>query len=184
MGWELEQNNCRYCPANVPDEELGMECESHHQSPINLERNRGLTNHTEEKECIDWHWMKYEDSSCTWNDLVKADAISIERHALRITQPMDDELGRFNNLRLDCPGTTHSRKFGRIDFSKGFQDWWFLSHIDFKIPSEHTQDGKRYSAEAQMYHFYSEESGNLAGNENEVSLSLLTLVERCLFRLY
>ena len=169
-GWEIRENNCRSCPADAPEGSLPDECHTHHQSPIDLQRNRGLTDHEMETECIDWHWMKYEDSSCTWQDLIDADAITVERHALRVTQPVDDELGRAGNLRLDCPGPP--RSFGRIDFSKGFADWWFLSHIDFHVPSEHTQDGKRYSAEAQMYHFYSEESGNAAGNENEVRLRL------------
>ena len=165
-GWEIRDNSCRSCPADEAEGSLPDECHSHHQSPIDLQRNRGLTGSEMETECIDWHWMKYEDSSCTWQDLIDADAITVERHALRVTQPVDDELGRMGNLRLDCPGPP--RRFGRIDFSKGFADWWFLSHIDFHVPSEHTQDGKRYSAEAQMYHFYSEESGNAAGNENEV----------------
>lgn len=46
-------------------------------------------------------------------------------------------------------------------------DWWYLSHIDFHVPSEHTQEGKRYDAEIQMYHFYSV-SDEQAGIGNEV----------------
>lgn len=71
-GWTIRDNYCRWCPESSPDS-----CGRHHQSPINLERNRGLGywNKTEEnngnpganadpmaKECIDQHWMKYEVS--------------------------------------------------------------------------------------------------------------------------
>lgn len=110
--------------------------------------------------------MKYEDSSCTWDMLANQNAFSIERHALKITQPLEPVDG---GQRIACPNTQRGRRFGRIDFSKGFSDWWFLSHIDLKVPSEHYQEGKRYSAEAQMYHFYSI-SGEAAGVDNEVRL--------------
>jgi hypothetical protein len=33
--------------------------------------------------------------------------------------------------------------FWSIDFSKWFSDW-YPSHMDFSVPSEHTQEGKRY----------------------------------------
>jgi hypothetical protein len=49
-----------------------------------------------------------------------------------------------DEIRIDCNKEGVGRKFGRIDFSKGFSQWWFLSHIDFHTPSEHTQEGKRY----------------------------------------
>lgn len=42
----------------------------------------------------------------------------------------------------------------------GFSDWWYLSHTDIHVPSEHTQEGKRYDAEIQMYHFYSVDHDN------------------------
>jgi hypothetical protein len=32
---------------------------------------------------------------------------------------------------------------------------WYLSHIDVHVPSEHTQEGKRYDAEIELFHFYS-----------------------------
>lgn len=48
-------------------------------------------------------------------------------------------------------------------------EWWHLSHIDVHVPSEHTQEGKRYDGELQMYHFYSV-SGEVAGVNNEVGL--------------
>jgi hypothetical protein len=161
--WDIDSNTCKWCPEGGDS----MECHLHHQSPIDLQRNRGILNHPMENECIDLHWMKYEDSSCTWQQMVDGDAFSVERHALRVTQPMEGSHEE-DNLRLACPEPKRGRRFGKLDFSKGFSDWWFLSHIDFHVPSEHTQDGKRYSAEAQMYHFYSV-SGEDAGVDNEVS---------------
>jgi hypothetical protein len=156
--WNITDNGntCKWCPKGQGG------CGVHHQSPINLKREVGIEGHENENECIDVHWMKYEDSSCTWDQLVDKKAFSIERHALKMTQPVEiiPEV-----TRLDCPAET-GRKFGRIDFSKGFSAWWFLSHIDFKVPSEHTQDGKRYSAEVQMAHFYSlGESESNVGNQ-------------------
>lgn len=114
--------------------------------------------------------MKYEDASCSWDQLEEHQSFSIERHALRINQPIERADG---DLRLACP-RPGGRRWGRIDFSKGFSQWWFLSHIDVKIPSEHTQEGKRYSAEVQMAHFYSV-SGDVAGVDNEVSSIMIEL---------
>jgi len=161
--WELEENTCQWCPL---DEDHN--CGTHHQSPINLMRNRAIPGDPEENECIDVHWMAYEDSSCTWDELVRLDAFSIERHALKVIQPIE-ETGpdEYTNACRDDSG----RRFGRIDFSKGFSDWWMLSHIDIHVPSEHTQEGKRYSAELQMYHFYSV-PGRVAGVDNEVGFAL------------
>mmetsp|Transcript_3904 Transcript_3904/g.6921 ORF Transcript_3904/g.6921 Transcript_3904/m.6921 type:complete len:439 (-) Transcript_3904:46-1362(-) len=106
--------------------------------------------------------MKYEDSFCTLDQLVDADAFTIERHGLRIAQPItvydditEDVDGVVDGVRLNCRLPGNGTRFGRIDFSKGFSDWWLLSHIDIHVPSEHTQEGKRYSAEIEMYHFYS-----------------------------
>ena len=127
-----------------------------------------MEGHPEENECIDSHWMKYEDSTCTFDMLESQKAFTVERHALKITQPLE-ELVSDGSLRIACPAS-QGRRFGRIDFSKGFSDWWFLSHVDIKIPSEHTQDGKRYSAEAQLAHFYSI-PGEVAGVDNEVRVS-------------
>jgi hypothetical protein len=42
-----------------------------------------------------------------------------------------------------------------LDYSKGFPDWWFLSHTEITVPSEHTQEGKYYDAEVHLAHFYS-----------------------------
>jgi hypothetical protein len=98
--------------------------------------------------------------------MIASDAFTVERHALRITQPItvfaDDE------IQIDCSLQGVGRKFGRIDFSKGFSQWWFLSHIDFHTPSEHTQEGKRYDGEIQLHHFYSATALE-AGVENEMA---------------
>jgi hypothetical protein len=158
--WNIANNGntCKWCPKGQ-----GKCGSTHHESPIDLRREIGIEGDKNANECIDIHWMKYEDSSCTWEQLVDKKAFSIERHALKVTQPLEitPEV-----TRLDCPADG-GRKFGRIDFSKGFSAWWFLSHIDFKVPSEHTQDGKRYSAEVQMAHFYSLGASE-AGVENQV----------------
>ena len=97
-----------------------------------------------ENTCIDRHWMKYEDSTCSWDMLDAKNAFIIERHGLKMVQPIDYGNGGYENMRLDCDDPDKGRLFGRIDFSKGFSEWWYLSHIDFKVPSEHTQEGKRY----------------------------------------
>lgn len=111
---------------------------------------------------LDVHWMKYEDSFCTWDQLIDADAFTIERHALRIAQPItvyddfnDDTDGVRDGVRLNCRIPGRGSRFGRIDYSKGFSQWWHLSHIDIHTPSEHTQNGNRYDAEIQLQHFYS-----------------------------
>jgi hypothetical protein len=120
------------------------------------------------KECIDKHWMKYHDSACSYDQLVEKNAIFVDRHALRIVQPivLDTSITVNTTYRLGCRSTDAS--WGRIDFSKGYSQWWYLSHIDFHVPSEHLQEGKRYDGELQMYHFYSV-SGEEAGVNNEVS---------------
>ena len=69
QGWSIRDNYCRWCPADTP----GL-CGSHHMSPINLERSRGLGfwekteelnngdpgegAHPNAQECLDEHWMK------------------------------------------------------------------------------------------------------------------------------
>lgn len=119
--------------------------------------------------------MKYEDSYCTMEQLIDADAFTIERHALRISQPIavydnftEDLDGVPDGVRLGCVRKGKGSRFGRIDFSKGFSHWWYLSHTDIHTPSEHTQEGTRYDAEIQLHHFYSVTPGE-AGINNEVA---------------
>jgi carbonic anhydrase len=110
--------------------------------------------------------LLWQDAWCPLDQLIAADAFTIERHALRISQPItvteDDE------VKLDCFIEGKGSRFGRIDFSKGFSQWWFLSHIDIHTPSEHTQEGKRYDAELELHHFYSA-SATEAGVNNELA---------------
>jgi len=175
--WGIFKNSCKWCPA---DEENN--CGRHHQSPVNLQRGVGLDFDRSSEfyseianECIDLHWMKYEDSYCKLDQLEDSDAFTIERHALRITQPIsvfddfrDDKDGVVDGVKLDCRIEGRGSRFGRIDYSKGFSQWWHLSHIDIHTPSEHTQDGVRYDGEIQLQHFYSvpaRETGTNVNNE-------------------
>lgn len=157
-GWSIEENHCRWCPDGSD------RCGRHRQSPINLRREVGFEpgTHDSANECIDVHWMKYEDSYCDLEMLIDANAFTIERHALRISQPLtvfedrgDDNDGVEDGVQNLCKKEGKGARFGRIDFSKGFSDWWFLSHIDLHVPSEHYQDGARYDAEIHLKHFYS-----------------------------
>jgi hypothetical protein len=152
--------------------------------------------HPEYNECIDIHWMAYHDSSCDFETLKEKGAFSIERHALKIVQPIEPTGVNPDEYQLACkPRSGGGRVWGKIDFSRGFSHWWHLSHIDFHVPSEHTQEGKRYSGvridrnallyafspqfltdscllinrqEIQMYHWYSV-NASVAGINNEVS---------------
>jgi len=162
--WGISKNYCKWCP-----EDEDNDCGRHHQSPVNLQREVGLDFDMSSEfysdianECIDLHWMKYEDSYCTLDQLEDSDAFTIERHALRITQPIsvfddfrDDKDGVLDGVKLECRIEGRGSRFGRIDYSKGFSQWWHLSHIDIHTPSEHTQDGVRYDGEIQLQHFYS-----------------------------
>jgi carbonic anhydrase len=161
-GWSLNGNHCQNC-AN------GLCTKAHHQSPINLERNRAIVNSTFANECIDIHWMAYYDSTCSFEDLQAKKAFRIDRHALRIIQPMREvKTVNGTTYELDCANENGTKRWGKVDFSRGFSNWWHLSHIDFHMPSEHTQEGKRYDAELQLYHFYSV-TGKEAGVDNEMA---------------
>eukprot|EP00977_Amphora_coffeiformis_P000846 scaffold184_cov179-Amphora_coffeaeformis.AAC.5 len=162
--WELKENHCHWCPAE--DDSL---CGNHHQSPIDLERNRALESHPMYNE------LAYHDSSCDFETLREKKAFTVERHALKITQPLEPT-GVPDEYRLACEGPTGARTWGKIDFSRGFSHWWHLSHIDFHVPSEHTQEGKRYSGEIQMYHWYSV-NATVAGIHNEMAAVSVFLEE-------
>ncbi|KAL3911852.1 MAG: hypothetical protein SGILL_007121 [Bacillariaceae sp.] len=116
------------------------------------------------------------------------DAFTIERHALRTSYPIylsqnaaeardgdiDDGwvVSQENTVHLDCPIEGRGPRFPRMDYSKGFSDWFYLSHVDIHVPSEHTQNGMRFDAEVQMQHFYTLPFGVLdskgEANENEM----------------
>jgi Eukaryotic-type carbonic anhydrase len=166
-GWSIQENHCKWCPDG------SNRCDRHRQSPINLRREFGLEPGTHENanECIDSHWMKYEDSFCDLKQMVDSGAFTIERHGLRIAQPItvldsvsDDNDGKPDGVTLDCQLPGRGSRFGRIDYSKGFSEWWYLSHIDLHVPSEHYQDGVRYDAEIQIQHFYSIPPEEAGGN--------------------
>lgn len=102
--------------------------------------------------------------------MVETNAFAIERHALKVIQPLE-YLGN-DTYQLACKQGNH-RRFGRIDFSHGFHEWWFLSHMELHVPSEHHQNGKIYDGEMHFYHFYSV-SGEVAGVDNQVCRSPLS----------
>jgi carbonic anhydrase len=183
--WKITRNYCQWCPQGSD------ECGRHHQSPIDLMRETGYPlDHGNElaNECIDLHWIKYEDSFCTFDQLRERDAFTIERHALRTAYPIyitenaaearngdiDDGwvVSTENTVHLDCPIEGRGPRFPRMDYSKGFSDWFYLSHVDIHVPSEHTQNGIRFDAEVQMQHFYTLPVGILneknQANENEM----------------
>eukprot|EP00548_Thalassiothrix_antarctica_P003227 CAMPEP_0194129910 /NCGR_PEP_ID=MMETSP0152-20130528/1095_1 /TAXON_ID=1049557 /ORGANISM="Thalassiothrix antarctica, Strain L6-D1" /LENGTH=886 /DNA_ID=CAMNT_0038824291 /DNA_START=312 /DNA_END=2973 /DNA_ORIENTATION=- len=155
VGWELgSKNNCASCPADRNNAD-NRDCGMHRQSPINLERTQSTTGH--DTECYDYHWMAYENGSCKWDDIIDNKSsrdrnnFKIERHALQILQPINDK------GKLQCKSKKKDKEpmFPRLDYSKGFPDWWFLSHTEVTVPSEHTQHGKQYDAEVHLSHFYS-----------------------------
>mmetsp|Transcript_28487 Transcript_28487/g.77135 ORF Transcript_28487/g.77135 Transcript_28487/m.77135 type:complete len:1149 (+) Transcript_28487:390-3836(+) len=141
IGWRLEDNQCRWCP------ETGNKCaQNHRMSPVNLVRDRAIEGNPNWKDCPDWHWMNFEDGSCRWEDM--EDSFEISKHALQIHTPMR------RNGDINCANADGERLYPRLDYSKGFPDWWHLDRTDIKTPSEHTQHGKRYAAEVTLAHFY------------------------------
>ena len=134
-------SNCRWCPENGP-----QNCGLHRQSPINLERNRGIVGDPMEKECPDWHFMHAQEGSCTWDDMLGQ--FEIARHALKLNMPVQSD------GQVDCVDEEGLRRFPRMDYSKGFPDWWWLDHTSVQVPSQHTQEGKRYDGEVSFNHFY------------------------------
>jgi hypothetical protein len=140
-------SECKWCP-----EDKSEDCGDHRQSPINLKRNVGMEGSEFYVDCPDWHWIHYTGDTCTFDDV--RDHFSIERHALQIHTPQQDDGD------LDCK-MDGERKYARVDFSKGFPHWWYLQRTDIMIPSQHTQEGIRYAAEVVLAHFYSREDDNI-----------------------
>lgn len=173
-GWSVRRNHCQWCPDEA-DDGNNNSCGTHHQSPIDLRRDWAIESSNDSNECIDVHEMRYEDGSCTFEHLRDTQSFRVDRHALRIVQPLIPSGGSGNfvlNCRNDDNGDDDADDdgggiFPRVDFSRGFSNYWYMSHTDFHLPSEHTQDGKRYDAELQMYHFYSV-TGSEAGVDNEM----------------
>lgn len=137
-----DDNQCEWCPENGDNDRCGI----HRQSPINLERDRAVIGDDDEKECPDWHWMQFRDDTCSWDDL--KDQFTIQRHSLQINMPQRD------NGEIDCFDEEKGRRYPRLDYSKGFPDWWWLQRTEIMVPSQHTQEGHQYAAEVILAHFY------------------------------
>lgn len=76
------------------------------------------------------------------------DQFKIQRHALSIDIPM------LPNGDIDCVTPDGLRQFPRLDYSKGFPDWFWMDSTEIMMPSNHVQEGKRYAAEVVLQHFY------------------------------
>jgi hypothetical protein len=139
------ESNCRWCP----ESDDSINCGLHRQSPIDLLRNRAVAGHARVKDCPDWHFFAFHRDTCTFNDL--RDQFSIERHALQLHIPIRP------NGDIDCVNGEGERAFPRLDYSKGFPDWWHMARIDISVPSQHLQEGNRYAAEVTLAHFYEQE---------------------------
>jgi hypothetical protein len=90
--------------------------------------------------------MQYKDDTCTWNDM--KDQFTIERHALQIHIPQQ------SNGDIACVDEDGKRRYPRLDYSKGFPDWWWMQRMDVTVPSQHTQQGFQYAGEVTLAHFY------------------------------
>jgi hypothetical protein len=65
---------------------------------------------------------------------------------------------------LQCNDPSLGRHaFPELDYSKGFPNFWQLSHTEISVPSQHTQEGKRYDVEVSLAHAY--ENGDIPKNE-------------------
>jgi hypothetical protein len=157
--WTVDDkgNGCKWCPEGGPEN-----CGVHRQSPINLVRNVGEANMPYSKECLDWHWLQFKDDTCTWDDM--RDQFEINRHALQIHVPTRED------GKIDCWVQGEGRKFPRLDYSKGFPDWWWMQRTDIVMPSLHWQEGHQYAAEVTLAHFY-----EVAHSKNEVRFCVRSL---------
>jgi hypothetical protein len=134
-------NNCRWCPESGDHNACGL----HRQSPVDLKRDRSITGGVNWKDCPDWHYMQERDDTCSFDDL--KDSFSIERHALRLEMPQQDD----GQIACEEFG---ERLYPRIDYSKGFPNWWWMQRVEIMAPSNHIQEGHRYPAEVILKHFY------------------------------
>jgi len=110
--------------------------------------------------------MQYESGTCTWEHFKAANAATVERHALRISQPLEKYQG---DWRVNCLTQGRGRLFSRLDMSGGFSQWWRLNHVEIHTPSEHLQEGRRYDAEVQLGHFYTAPKGIDNGSFNQMA---------------
>lgn len=138
--YQEAENQCKDCDAT--EQIFGHrspECRKHKQSPIHLDRTI-----TYDRECKDRHLMAFLRGSCGFGRM----KMTMERHGLRAYQPMNPD------------GSVDCAEPANIDFSMGFPEPWHLVYTDFKVPSEHMMDGKRYDAEIVLAHIYSVDKPN------------------------
>ena len=135
-------NNCRWCPQSGDNKACGL----HRQSPVDLKRDRAILNGTNYKFCPDWHYMQTRADTCTFEDV--KNEFSIERHALRLGMP------QLPDGQIACADEFGQRLYPRLDYSKGFPNWWFMQRIEIMAPSAHRQEGTQYAAEVILEHFY------------------------------
>jgi hypothetical protein len=81
--------------------------------------------------------------------MVSKNTFEIKPSSLRINIPTTDD------GEVDCVRASDGeRRWPRLDYSKGFPDWWLMSHMDLSVPSQHKQEGVKYAAELTLAHFY------------------------------
>ena len=135
-------NNCRWCPESGDQQACGL----HRQSPVDLKRDRAILNGINFKTCPDWHYMQTREDTCTFEDV--KNSFSIERHALRL------EIPQLPDGQIACVDQLGQRLYPRLDYSKGFPNWWWMQRIEIMAPSSHKQEGVQYAAEVILQHFY------------------------------
>ena len=89
--------------------------------------------------------MQTRDDTCSFDDL--RDSFSIERHALRL------EIPQLPDGQIACE-EFGQRLYPRLDYSKGFPNWWWMQRVEIMAQSQHIQEGVRYAAEVILEHFY------------------------------
>lgn len=76
----------------------------------------------------------------------------------RVERLIESNKLRFKYDRRPCRDLTLTRcqepDPPHADFPNGWPGFADVTHVDFKVPSEHTIWGKRYDAEMQIYHIY------------------------------
>jgi carbonic anhydrase len=120
-------NKCVDCSTTPTSKERLARCRKGVQSPIDLPRN--ITAH---QQCHDRHLMRYVKGDCRFDQL----DFQVLPHVLRAYQPQ--------NCTVEPT----------IDFSFGYPFKWVLEFTDISVPSQHTQDGRRYDAEIVLSHTY------------------------------
>lgn len=112
---------------------------SDRQSPIDLSFD--VVN----AECLEYHQIKDKSGTVTIDDEYNV-RFEILPSKLRINYRWDSEPMRNVDLDADQPYEIPS-----ADIPKGWGIYLPVVHIDIKVPSEHTMNGKRYAAEYQIF---------------------------------